>query len=136
MNEVLQGIPADGEYNPNQIDMSNFERMEDMDEDSRLAAQLQAEEMMKSMNMGEEQQRQFELEAQYGAQPDNSAENESLRRYERRMLEEYKKNKKRGINSDIKREREDGDKSPTLGEKFLNFIGCGAKKSKPDRNQQ
>ena len=35
--------------NPHGIDLKNFENMEDMDEDSRLAAMMQAEEMMNSM---------------------------------------------------------------------------------------
>ena len=58
---------------------------------------------------------------------------EALRRYERRLEQEYKKNKKLGINTDIKRDMDDREqKSPNLAEKFINFIGCGAK-SKPNK---
>ena len=41
MENMASGIPA-----AQKLDFQNFDRMEDMDEDSRIAAQLQAEELM------------------------------------------------------------------------------------------
>jgi hypothetical protein len=102
-----------------QIDLQNFDRMDDMDEDSKLAAQLQAFEMMESMNnpqimMGDDQQA------------------EALRRYERRLEQEKRKKKNKSGVAGIERDRPcpDGAKSPSIAEKFLNFIGCGAKSKK------
>lgn len=56
-----------------------------------------------------------------------------LRRYERRIKQESKKNKKINVNTNISRERNEDPKSPTLAEKFMNFIGCGAKKTRPNK---
>lgn len=112
--------------------------MGDMDEDSRLAAQLQAEEIAAQMQAEEFAEAALnglhELNNSMGS---NHFENRSghedydsdaLRRYERRLHQE--KNKRGPMQKDIKRGKNSGQKSPSLAEKFLNFIGCGEKKKK------
>lgn len=110
-----------------------------MDEDSRLAAQLQAEEIAAQM-----QAEEFAHAAMNGLHQMNNSmdsdqfesraahegyDSDNYRRYERRLQQENAKRSSK--NKDIKRGRNEGQKSPTLAEKFLKFIGCGEKKKKP-----
>ena len=57
----------------------------------------------------------------------NDSDEEALKRYERRITQDKKS--KREIKTEIAGHRES---SPSLAERFINFIGCGAK-TKPNK---